>query len=70
MDVHPDDIVRYGDNGDYWIVCWSCGGAGEHSDECECQDFEDTCMCVAPTPPECRECMGKGALHVQPETDQ
>lgn len=64
------DIVNFEDDGSYWITCWNCGGAGYHEDECVCQSVEDTCCCAAPEPPICRECKGKGALHVQkPETE-
>ncbi len=39
-------------------ACWSCGGAGEHIDECICMD--DTCCCLVPEPPICDECGGSG----------
>ncbi len=61
-----EDILRFGDDGVYFVSCWNCGGFGEHSDECRCQDFEDTCMCLVPEPPVCRECKGSGELRVEP----
>lgn len=39
--------------------CWDCGGEGFY-DECECEQFEDTCMCADPTPRRCRTCSGSG----------
>lgn len=37
--------------------CPMCGGIGFLLDECECQEFEDTCCCLNPTPPVCPECV-------------
>lgn len=45
---------------DEWIDCWVCGGEGVLDDECTCQSVVDTCCCLAPTPPVCRECGGNG----------
>ena len=59
------DIVKFEDDGSYWVSCWNCGGAGYHEGECECQSFEDVCCCADPEPPMCRECKGEGALHVK-----
>lgn len=56
------DVVRFEQDGSYYVSCWNCGGAGEHSDACVCQSFEDTCCCAEPEPPACSECGGTGAL--------
>lgn len=42
--------------------CWECGGEGYHGEECECEAFEDTCMCAEPTPARCRTCSGTGRV--------
>ena len=42
---------------DDWIVCWSCGGTGEH-ESCP----EDTCVCLEPPccAAPCDICKGEG----------
>ena len=62
MDVHPDDIVGFDDNGGYYVRCGYCGGAGCFEDDCTCMD--DTCCCIIRDPPVCEECGGSGSLHV------
>jgi len=58
-DVRYEDM--YDDDFDgHWIECHDCGGTGFLDDACECEAFEDICMCAEPTPPPCRECNGKG----------
>jgi hypothetical protein len=37
--------------------CYLCGGSGFLDDECECQAFEDICMCLHPMPRACPECI-------------
>lgn len=44
------------------VPCWMCAGVGFHDGECECQAFEDTCVCAVPEPPVCEECKGAGRL--------
>ena len=39
-------------------VCSCCGGEGFIDGDCTCMD--DTCCCLNPTPPICRECNGLG----------
>lgn len=63
------DVIRTEVDGSYWVTCWNCGGEGFHDGDCECGEFEDTCCCAEPTPPLCRECRGKGALHIQAQTE-
>jgi hypothetical protein len=47
------------DDGD----CFMCGGSGILEDSCECEMFEDVCMCLEPEPRECPECLHRA----QPE---
>ena len=49
----------YYDDG-HWEDCHDCGGDGFRDDECECNAFEDTCMCLNPKPPRCSTCKGRG----------
>lgn len=61
--LHPDADYRDFDDHD-WIECWDCGGSGEYGDICQCEDFEDTCCCLHPTPKRCSTCHGKGGWPV------
>ncbi len=48
------------------VECWDCGGEGAHDEICECEDFEDTCCCLHPTPKRCRTCGGTGYIENEP----
>jgi hypothetical protein len=51
----------------YRVDCWNCGGSGVMEDDCTC--MEDTCCCLAPKPPDCLLCRGRGFLVVSELTD-
>lgn len=44
---------------DDWQECWDCGGEGV-TEDCQCSEFEDTCMCLNPKPRGCSTCKGQG----------
>lgn len=54
----PDPLDYY-DNDE---ICPDCGGEGRLYDECTCMSVADTCCCLYPEPPICRECNGRGVL--------
>lgn len=71
MNGRDGEGVEYDDEGRFDYMddaydnseeCWDCGGEGFDDLECECEAFEDICMCAEPTPRRCRTCGGSGYL--------